>query len=106
VGLWVRYLDGQPPSADPQREEERSIEDTIEFEEGGRFMWKSSIYLAAEARGRTNDPNTTAGESDRGVFRVVGEMLVLKGQVGQRLYPLTQSNGRLSLDGATYYRRD
>jgi len=106
VGLWLRYLDGQPPGPDPQQDQERSIEDTIEFEEGGRFVWKSSIYLAAEARGRADDPTTTAGESDRGVYRVVGETLVLRGQAGQRIYPLAQSDGRLSLDGATYYRRD
>lgn len=105
AGLWLRFRDGQPPSPDPQQDETRSIEDTIEFEEGGNFIWKSSIYLAAEARGRVGDPNTTAGESDRGVYRVIGGILVLKGQQTQRVYELSQSDDRLSLDGATYYRR-
>ena len=106
VGLWTRYRDGRPPSPDAQQDEGRSIEDTIEFERGGNFIWKSSIYLAAEARGRADDPSTPAGESDRGLYRVIASILVLKGQVGQRVYTLTQSDNRLSLDGATYYRRD
>jgi hypothetical protein len=105
VGLWLRYRDGQPPGPDPERDETRSIEDTIEFEEGGTYVWKSSVYLAAEARGRADDPTTTAGESDRGVYRVIGDVLVLKGQAGQRVYDLSLSGDRLSLDGATYYRR-
>lgn len=105
-GLWLRYRDGQPPNPDPQQDEMRSIEETIEFEEGGHFIWKSSIYLGAEARGRADDPTITAGESNRGEYRVIGGFLVLKGQQGQRVYPLTRSDGRLSLDGATYYRRD
>lgn len=105
VGLWLRYRDGQPPGADPEQDETRSIEDTIEFEDGGSFVWKSSVYLAAEARGRADDPNTTAGESDRGAYRVIGDVLVLKGRQGQRVYDFSQSDDRLLLDGATYYRR-
>jgi hypothetical protein len=105
VGLWIRYRDGQPPGADPGRDTDRSIEETIEFEEDGRFVWKSSVYLAAEARGRADDPSVTAGESDRGAYRVLGDLLVLKAQRGQRVYDLSQSDGRLSLDGVTYYRR-
>jgi hypothetical protein len=105
TGLFLRFRDGQPPSPDPERDEMRSVEETIEFEEGGDFVWKSSIYLAAEARGRADDPNITGGESDRGVYRVIGGILVLKGQQSQRVYELSQSDDRLSLDGATYYRR-
>lgn len=105
VGLWLRFRDGQPPSHDREQDLLRSIEDTFEFREGGTFVWKSSIYLAAEARGRADDPNTTGGESDRGDYRVIGELLVLKGQQTQRVYEFSQSAGRLALDGATYYRR-
>lgn len=105
VGLWVRYRDGQPPSVDRGQDEARSIEDTFEFHEGGTFIWKSSIYLAAEARGRADDPNITGGESDRGGYWVIGDLLVLKGQVGQRVYGLSKVADRLELDGATYYRR-
>lgn len=105
VGRWVRYRDGQPPSIDREQDEARSIEDTFEFHEGGTFIWKSSIYLAAEARGRADDPNITGGESDRGGYWVIGDLLVLKGQVGQRVYELSKSADRLALDGATYYRR-
>ena len=100
VGLWLRYRDGQPPGADPEQDETRSIQDTIEFEEGGTFVWKSSVYLAAEARGRADDPTTTAGESDRGVYRVIGDVLVLKGEEGQRVYAVSRFDDRLSLDGA------
>jgi hypothetical protein len=105
-GLWLRFRDGQPPNPERQQDEMRSIEETIEFAEGGRFVWKSSIFLGAEARGQADDPTTTAGESERGIYRVIGGFLVLKGQQGQRVYPFTRSDGRLSLDGATYYRRD
>lgn len=105
VGMWIRYRDGQPPTPEREPNPSRSIEDTFEFQENGIFVWKSSIYLAAEARGRADDPNTTGGESDRGEYGVIGGLLVLKGQAGQRVYEFSQSADRLTLDGTTYYRR-
>lgn len=105
VGLWTRYRDGRPPSTDPEYDRERSVEDTIEFEEGDRFVWKSSIYLAAEARGRQDDPTTTAGESNRGTYSVIGDVLVLKGELAQRVVTLSLEGDRLEMEGAVYYRR-
>jgi hypothetical protein len=105
VGQWIRYRDGRPPSTDPEYDRERSVENTIEFEEGDRFVWKSSIYLAAEARGREDDPTTTAGESDRGTYTVIGTVLVLKGEVGQRAVAISLEGNRLEMEGAVYYRR-
>jgi hypothetical protein len=105
VGLWIRYRDGRPPSTDPEYDRERSVENTIEFEEGDRFVWKSSIYLAAEARGQQDDPTTTAGESDRGTYTVIGSVLVLKGELDQRVVAISLEGDRLDMEGAVYYRR-
>lgn len=104
-GTWVRFRDGRPPSADREADAGRGIEAVFEFREADAYTWRSSIYLAAEARGREDDPTITEGESDQGRYAVIAERLVLTGSGGQRSIAFSLVGDRLVVDGATYFRR-
>jgi hypothetical protein len=69
------------------------------------FVWKSAIYLAAEARGATEDIQATSREINYGTYSVIDGKLVLKGQFGQGIMTMVLDGDRLRLGANTYFPR-
>ncbi len=104
AGTWANYRAGRPPSADDPEQGTRGIDDLFEFD-GVNFVWKSAIYLAAEARGATEDIQATSREINYGTYSVIDGKLVLKGQFGQGIMTMVLDGDRLRLGANTYFPR-
>lgn len=105
AGTWANYRTGKPPSDDVPGERPPGIDDLFEFDGIETFVWKSAIYLAAEARGRIDDPSLAGQESDHGRYTVIGRRLIFKGQSGQRSVALELQGDRLRVGERTYFRK-
>ena len=104
-GVWANYRSGRPPAADAPDEGTRGIDDLFEFDGVGAYAWKSSIYLSAEARGRTDEVPASSRDVDSGTYSVIAGKLVLKGRFGQRVVPMELEGARLRAGQATYFRK-
>jgi len=104
AGSWANYRAGRPPSPDAPDQGTRGIDDLFEFD-GVRFVWKSAIYLAAEARGATEEIPATSREINHGTYSVIDGKLVLKGQFGQGIMAMAFDGDRLQVGPNTYFRR-
>ena len=105
AGVWANYRSGRPPAADAPDAGTRGIDDLYEFDGAGAFVWKSSVYLSAEARGRTAEVPASSRDLDSGTYSVVAGKLVLKGRFGQRVVPMELEGARLRAGQATYFRK-
>jgi len=103
-GTWANYRAGRPPDAPSPEQGTRGIDDLFEFD-GATFVWKSAIYLAAEARGAAEAIAPTSREFNRGTYSVIDGKLVLKGQFGQTVVTMALEGDRLQLGPNTYFRR-
>jgi hypothetical protein len=103
-GTWANYRAGRPPAAPSPDQGTRGIDDLLEFD-GVNFVWKSAVYLAAEARGDAEEIPATSRELNRGTYSVVDGKLVLKGLFGQAIVTMALEGDRLQLGPNTYFRR-
>ena len=104
VGTWANYRAGRPPSADVPEQGTRGIDDLFEFD-GVNFVWKSAIYLAAEARGAKEEIPATRDELSYGSYSVIGGKLVLKSQFGQTIMAMQLAGDQLQVGPNVYFRR-
>jgi hypothetical protein len=105
-GTWANYLAGRPPAQDPTDDWTRGVNDLFEFDAAGNYSWKSSTYLAAEARGAINESPMLADQVEAGTYTVIiGGTLILKSVRGQRMVVAGVEAERLTLGGRTYFKR-
>ena len=105
TGTWANYRAGRPPSANAPDQGTRGIDDLFEFD-GVNFVWKSAIYLAAEARGSTENIPASSREINYGTYSVIEGKLVLKGQFGQGIMTMALDGDRLQVGPNVYFRRE